>query len=213
MRYRLRLLHPVRDRRVISAVLLVVAALSGIVFSLPQVVSKDRSVPFPCMDRACSCRDAQACWESCCCFSDQEKLAWAAERQVTPPGEVSDRAALQGAIATAGGATCAAPRSCCDAAAGSDPVAPAVEESCPAEPAETLVVTLPRIGERRCEGIDRLYVIFSMACPLELRPLTCSLQPPLRLGKVHSDRLETFGRSALLRPPQQRDLLTLFRRC
>lgn len=52
--------------------------------------SKDTSVAFPCMHRACGCQSAAGCKEHCCCFTDEQKLAWAAEHQVDPAPFVSD---------------------------------------------------------------------------------------------------------------------------
>lgn len=46
--------------------------------------TKDQSIAFPCMLRPCGCRDAASCKEHCCCFSDEQKLAWAAEHHVDP---------------------------------------------------------------------------------------------------------------------------------
>ena len=46
---------------------------------------KDRSQPFPCMDRPCGCKDALQCWRSCCCTTPAERLAWARKHGVTPP--------------------------------------------------------------------------------------------------------------------------------
>jgi hypothetical protein len=60
--------------------------------SLPSAPQKDFSRPFPCMDRACGCRDAAQCWKGCCCFSDHEKLAWAAAHQIEVPAFVVRRA-------------------------------------------------------------------------------------------------------------------------
>ena len=40
-------------------------------------VGKDSSVPFPCQDRGCSCQGAASCGANCCCFSKQERIAWA----------------------------------------------------------------------------------------------------------------------------------------
>ncbi len=40
-------------------------------------VGKDRSRPFPCMDRACGCATAEQCFARCCCTSPAERLAWA----------------------------------------------------------------------------------------------------------------------------------------
>ncbi|MDC0935495.1 hypothetical protein OAS39_04345 [Pirellulales bacterium] len=37
------------------------------------------------MDSPCGCQDAATCWDSCCCKTDQEKIAWARDNGVTPP--------------------------------------------------------------------------------------------------------------------------------
>lgn len=51
---------------------------------------KDTSTPFPCMDRPCGCMTAEQCWKGCCCFTTEEKLAWAARHHVTPPLSAQD---------------------------------------------------------------------------------------------------------------------------
>ncbi len=55
---------------------------------LPSASVKDLSEPFPCMHRLCGCRDAAQCWKSCCCFTDREKLVWAAAQGLEPPAFV-----------------------------------------------------------------------------------------------------------------------------
>lgn len=60
-------------------------------FPLPTFVSKDTSKPFPCQKRACGCRTAAECWDHCCCFSDEEKLAWAEANHVDPPASFMAR--------------------------------------------------------------------------------------------------------------------------
>lgn len=52
---------------------------------VPISIEKDLSVPFPCQSKGCGCKNATQCWESCCCHSDSEKLAWAAKHGVRPP--------------------------------------------------------------------------------------------------------------------------------
>ncbi|HVX10052.1 MAG TPA: hypothetical protein VHC22_02515 [Pirellulales bacterium] len=66
---------------------------------LPAARTKDRSIAFPCMDRPCGCHDAAACKAHCCCFSSEEKLAWASAHDVDPTPFVDDRA-LASLIAT-----------------------------------------------------------------------------------------------------------------
>jgi hypothetical protein len=58
------------------------AAVVG--YPLPAVVQKS-GAPFPCQHHACGCVNAEQCWRDCCCFTPQEKLAWARENHVTPP--------------------------------------------------------------------------------------------------------------------------------
>lgn len=66
---------------------LLLLAIGSLFVPLPQFrkVEKDQTQAFPCQDRACGCRTAEDCWTNCCCFSDKEKLAWAAENGVQPP--------------------------------------------------------------------------------------------------------------------------------
>ena len=52
---------------------------------LPEHHAKDRSIPYPCMDHACGCMNAEQCWRGCCCCTLEEKLAWARKNGVSPP--------------------------------------------------------------------------------------------------------------------------------
>lgn len=54
---------------------------------------KDRSQPFPCLNRPCGCRSAEECWKKCCCFTSVQKVAWAKENCVTTPQFVFSAAA------------------------------------------------------------------------------------------------------------------------
>ncbi len=40
---------------------------------------------FPCATSSCGCRTAAQCWESCCCHTLAERLAWAKQNGVRPP--------------------------------------------------------------------------------------------------------------------------------
>ena len=46
---------------------------------------KDSSEPFPCQNRPCGCRSAEQCWKKCCCFDDNQKIAWAKANNVRVP--------------------------------------------------------------------------------------------------------------------------------
>ncbi len=46
---------------------------------------KDTSEPFPCMNRPCGCLSADQCWKKCCCFTNEQKVAWAKANDVKIP--------------------------------------------------------------------------------------------------------------------------------
>lgn len=56
---------------------------------LPQdSPEKDSSEPFPCQNRPCGCRSADQCWKKCCCFNNNQKIAWAKANNVKVPDYV-----------------------------------------------------------------------------------------------------------------------------
>lgn len=64
----------------VVAVLLFAMVVQLVPVSIPTSktrVEKDRSQPFPCQDRPCGCRSAEHCRKKCCCFTPQQKTAWA----------------------------------------------------------------------------------------------------------------------------------------
>jgi hypothetical protein len=49
-----------------------------------RLAAKDRSRPFPCMDKPCGCATAEQCFKNCCCHTPAERLAWAKTHSVEP---------------------------------------------------------------------------------------------------------------------------------
>lgn len=49
-----------------------------------RLAGKDRSTPFPCMDKPCGCATAEQCFSKCCCNTPAELLAWARARRIEP---------------------------------------------------------------------------------------------------------------------------------
>jgi hypothetical protein len=49
-----------------------------------RLAGKDRSTPFPCMDKPCGCATAEQCFSNCCCNTPAELLAWARARRIEP---------------------------------------------------------------------------------------------------------------------------------
>jgi hypothetical protein len=112
---------------------------------------KDLTKPFPCQHRVCGCQNAESCWRGCCCFSNQEKLAWAKKAGVTPPGYVAANARSD-ARAAAVARDCPSQHGCCHA----KPVAAAPQ------PHVRWVVSL---AARQCSGLGQLWLILSAAMP------------------------------------------------
>jgi hypothetical protein len=86
-----------------------------------RLAGKDRSQPFPCMDKTCGCATAEQCFTSCCCSTPAETLAWARARRVEP----AVLAALEQRVASSSQLAAKAPKSsCCSTKA------PVAEKSC-----------------------------------------------------------------------------------
>lgn len=100
-----------------AAISCAVLLVSSVGLPIPTIATKDGSKPFPCLKRACGCQTADDCWKKCCCFTDEEKLAWAHENGVTPPDEVVARVAARrnqpNEVAESSGSCCHAKKSCC----------------------------------------------------------------------------------------------------
>jgi hypothetical protein len=84
-------------RRFGAAVALFAYLAAAIGFPLPATFAshKDRSEPFPCRDHACGCQNAEECWSGCCCFSAEERWAWAESHHIQPP-EYAEKPAPKG---------------------------------------------------------------------------------------------------------------------
>ncbi|MCE9631978.1 MAG: hypothetical protein K8S94_14845 [Planctomycetia bacterium] len=82
-----------------------------------RLAGKDRSTPFPCMDKACGCATAEQCLQDCCCNTPAETLAWARAHDVAPAILASLMQRAAASLPKASGSCCsAATPSCCEAA-------------------------------------------------------------------------------------------------
>lgn len=148
-----------------------------------HVAPKDRSIPFPCQDSVCGCRDAESCWRSCCCHTHAERAAWALERGIQPPAYVLEKAARE--IATAK-SCCVAHVARCDDGACSLDDGSRQDETTPAESVsdgreDASSVSLVFIDNyRKCRGLSPLWTVLDQALPARIE--TPSL-PPLTAGE------------------------------
>ena len=80
-----------RTIRAIAALLALAQFAASAGFAVPLgTPSKICDRPYPCLDRPCGCLSYDECWAGdCCCFSLEEKVAWAAANGVIPPGHVA----------------------------------------------------------------------------------------------------------------------------
>src|SRR5262245_41643169 len=84
-----------RIRRALVVGLALIAYLIGAVgVPMPVRAQKASATPFPCQNHICGCTTAEQCWRHCCCFSPEEKLAWARTHQVEPPAHEQETAAV-----------------------------------------------------------------------------------------------------------------------
>lgn len=94
-----------------------------------QLADKDRSRPFPCLDKPCGCATAEQCFAACCCNTPAELLAWASTHDLDPATlhALKRCAATPSPAATLAGEVCADDRS----PAADEPAAlPAVAPAC-----------------------------------------------------------------------------------
>jgi hypothetical protein len=83
-------------RRLLSLAVAVAFTLTLLPIPLPVAAPvrtpKDTSSPFPCQNRPCGCSSADQCWKKCCCFTNQQKVAWAKKYDVSIPQFVAHAA-------------------------------------------------------------------------------------------------------------------------
>lgn len=145
----------------IACLLCCAMVVGAIGFPTVRRVAKDRSSPFPCQDKVCGCADAASCWKSCCCHTNQQKIAWAKKHGVTPPAFVVAAAAKE---STTKVATCcqkagSAKKPTCALATKPKDVAPAESSG---DQATELALVLGN-SQRKCQGLAPLWTLLGQA--------------------------------------------------
>jgi hypothetical protein len=162
---------------------------------------KDRSRPFPCMNKPCGCDTADRCFTSCCCHTPAETLAWAKAHGVEAGVlmALERRAAVAGPRAeasccSAGQVDADAEASCC-ATKAADPPEPVTAEDEPPRLRKTVSLR----AMLACGGIVAEWFLAGGAVPppkLEVfESLVC-------VGRVEAaDACDVGGRAAPESPP------------
>lgn len=186
----LRLINSARSRRLVGLCTLCALVIGTIGMPMPRLATKDQSQPFPCQQRACGCVNADACWKSCCCHTNGEKIAWAKKHGVKVPDFVV-AAVLKEGVATA--------KSCCMAKA-SKPASCCETKAKPKS--ETTLGLIVFDDARKCQGQSSLVLLLSQTVA-EVREIEFDFRPAYS-GTVTP--LSTFADSAVadlpLKPPR-----------
>lgn len=95
-----------------------------------RLSAKDRSTPFPCMDKPCGCATAEQCFTNCCCHTPAETLVWAKAHRVEPAVITALKRRVAAELGRNEPSCCSAKKkSCCEAAAPPRVVADDVAEA------------------------------------------------------------------------------------
>lgn len=139
-------------------------ALTALEIPLPVAVHKDASQPFPCQDHPCGCRTAEQCWAHCCCFTPEERWAWARAHNVEPPAYAEKptvRSSAQGwnTVKLRDRDATAAKR-CCQAKTERASCCRPKAECCPqpSPPVRGRIHWAPAMDAWRCQGYSTLWV-------------------------------------------------------
>lgn len=126
---------------------------------LPLPPSSKPGPPFPCQNRPCGCASAEECWRHCCCFTPEQRIAWAREHNVAVPdyaqkaseGGWSDRPRRVQEADPPPAATCC----CCCKEEHAPSAAPASKGSSPLK--ETARRWQSGMASRACKGENGLW--------------------------------------------------------
>ncbi|MFQ3651974.1 MAG: hypothetical protein SNJ75_16755 [Gemmataceae bacterium] len=123
--------------------------------------SKPTGPAFPCQFRPCGCLTAEECWAGdCCCFTLQEKIAWADARGVAVPAAARAKAqqahaSEQKAQPARGCEHKAQPAPCCKQAEACPCCQPARETCCSEPESNSMPVAfawVSGVSARKCRG-------------------------------------------------------------
>jgi hypothetical protein len=161
--------------------------------TVKTVAGKDRTVPFPCMDKSCGCRNAEHCFKSCCCSSKAERIAWAKEHHVSEEYMALAAGAEEKPVATKSCCTNKPTSSCCQPVKKTasccvksfKPKQPSEQQPEPSRSKQRPVPGLSMLEAMKCSGLQ--VGAFGVPLSLPLSPeLPLLLEAPL-LGVVAMD--------------------------
>lgn len=181
--------------------------LAALEIPLPVFVHKNIAQPFPCQDHPCGCRTAEQCWSHCCCFTPEERWAWASAHNVQPPAYAEKPAApssngwntvkLRDRAATATKSCCSAKTehaSCCQTAAKSP------EKSSSSSDGRIRWTTA--MNAWHCQGYSTLWVSIGSVLPVPPRTVWVADETPPAYIPLLSVRTDKSSSTPLDPPPR-----------
>ncbi len=125
-----------------------------------RLAGKDRSRPFPCMDKPCGCATAEQCFSNCCCNTPAELLAWAKANRVEP-GVIAALADRVAATTPVGESCCSAKqKTCCSASA-----APVVAVQHDTHATDDAAKSVSLRAMRACQGMAAEWLLPGISLP------------------------------------------------
>ena len=167
---------------------------------------KDLSKPFPCAQRACGCHTARDCWDHCCCFTDEQKLAWAIENNVDPPSDFLVRCSpdlrrrYAERDAQADACEPAETEACCCCQKGELPPRSSVPSNPTAKPASAKLKLVLGVFAAKCKGNGTDWLTLKQSLP---PPSVVVFSPELLVSSdlVLCDNSYEHFRAAPMPPP------------
>lgn len=180
--------------RIGIAVMALSYVLVALDIPLPAYVHKETDQPFPCQDHPCGCQTAEQCWRSCCCFTPEQRWAWARARGIEPPA-YAEKPAVQGWSSVKlrdrdQQISSPAKRSCCREKPSRQTDAPAKKSCCQAaarcqecgDQSPAIKKNTVRWGSAmtawRCQGLNTMWVSIGAVAPV---PPTRTWSPEMTL--------------------------------
>jgi hypothetical protein len=184
-------------RAAIIYLLTAMYGLSAVGLGIPTPTKSQGAEAYPCQHGSCGCRSAEQCWKSCCCHTDEEKLAWAARNGVTPPAYVV--VAVQRKCGS---------RSCCASTTRSCCAKSQAGGSCEHAPASHIIRVkwVSVIDAARCRGESATWMNVVISLPADF--FASDLNPLLRLCWLTCPPRQQFLSLAIAPPEPPPRVLT-----
>lgn len=172
-----------------SAILL---ASTGVpVLSVVPKVPTD--TPFPCQSHRCGCRDASSLWGDCCCYTLEQKVAWARERGIAIPSFVETKLASRAKCSSTA-------KSCCSAKPKLTKLAKNSQANVQSSKASVSLVNLD--DYHRCKTGSEIQRLLAHALPVQRDATVSILETSTPLVDIFLTRCESASNSPDTPPPR-----------